>query len=365
MKKFKTQRLTSAPAGTKARALFVNGYDVDHFNYLWHFGSGALNAIPELDISCMSTVAITHKKTLGNALTYLHFIRTILQVGPSYDYLFCHENTYSSRTIAALKKIGFLRKPKLVLLEFDIDIVRGSKLRRYSVEWFMRLFYTSADLILASSYYQQDSYRKAKMFEGTSIDYITSSLSDNRVAFLEAKAAAVPPAPVAGDYIFSVGQSNRDFTSLLSAANYFPTKKFIIMARRAHEDAPPNVSFVPWGSYENYMSYFVNAKLILLPLKGHQHGAGLTTLFESWAVSKPVVVAATDAIKEFVCASNMTALTYQPENVGDLRLALERALADPDILTTVAKNGHACLHAHFTSQAYLTQLHSKIKELET
>lgn len=362
---FEPQRLSSASREHKAKTLFVNGYDTKHFNYRWHFGPDVLDSLPDLDVAFMSTVSMTHHRSVQNFQNHIRFVKTILQVGPSYDYLFCHENTYSSRLIAALKKIGFLRKPKLVLLEFDIDMVRGSKMRRYSVEWFMRMFYTSADLILASSNYQKETYRQTQMFKNTCIDYIPSSLSDNRVAFLESKAAAAPSAPVPGSYVFSVGQSNRDFTSLLHAAKDFPDKKFIIMARQIAEGAPPNVTFVNWGTYENYMSYFVNAELIILPLKRHQHAAGLTTLFESWAVSKPVIVAATDAIKEFTKVKESTVLSYRPEDATDLSRQLKHAYSEPDILNVIAKNGHSCLHENYTSRAYLAQLREKLKELET
>ena len=361
---FKPQRYGSASPTHKIKTLFVNGYGEKHFNYRWHFGACTPDTVPELDVSFMSTVAMTHHRSLQNILNHMRFIRAILRVGPDYDYLFCHENTYSSRLIAALKRMGFLRKPKLVLLEFDIDMARGSKVRRYGVESFMRMFYTSADLILASSNYQKETYQETQMFKNTRIDYVPSSLSDNRVAFLESQAKAAPSAPVAGSYVFSVGQSNRDFNSLLRAATDFPKKKFIIMARQVSEGAPPNVSFVNWGAYENYMSYFVNAELILLPLKGHQHAAGLTTLFEAWAVGKPVIVAATNAIKEFTEVKEETVLSYQPENAEDLSAKLSYAFTHPTILNAIAKNGHACLHENYTSSAYLAQLREKLKELE-
>lgn len=361
MKEDGPQRVT---VPSKARTLFVNGYATTHFNYIWHFGPEVLDSVPELELTHMSAVSLSHHRTLQNLFNYFRFIRKILHLGPRYDYLFCHENTYSSRLIAALKKLGFLHKPKLVLLEFDIDIARGSRLRRYSVEWFMRLFYTSADLILASSHYQKETYRQAQMFETTRIDYIPSSLSDNRVAFLEAKAAAAPTAPVAGDYIFSVGQSNRDFTSLLKVADEFPDRTFVIMARQAAHAPPANVSFVDWGSYEDYMRYLVNAQLVLVPLKNHQHAAGLTTLFETWAAGKPVMIAATSAIKEFAQAKDGTAFMYQPENAADLAATLRRALEDPAVLSAVATNGKTCLHKKFTSRAYLTRLRAKLKELE-
>jgi glycosyltransferase involved in cell wall biosynthesis len=106
----------------------------------------------------------------------------------------------------------------------------------------------------------------------------------------------------AGGYIFSGGNSYRDYPPLIEAARHLPEYKFYLATVRVNErDGLPENITVNWPSKEDYLRLIQEANAVVVPLQlGLKRTIGLLTAFETMLMGQVLIVSDAVGIRDYV-----------------------------------------------------------------
>jgi hypothetical protein len=165
------------------------------------------------------------------------------------------------------------------------------------------------------------------------------------------------PAPAAGGHILSVGNSLRDYDTLVAAAHGvdFP---FRIASDRALQAAhPPNVRIgrIRHGEYEELIR---SAAVVVVPLRpGIVRAAGLETLLTAMAIGKLVIASEAPGIRDYI-DDGRTGLIVPPGDSRALRDAIGWAVdpANAESVAEMASAGRSAARSRFSPERYVRTL---------
>jgi glycosyltransferase involved in cell wall biosynthesis len=146
-----------------------------------------------------------------------------------------------------------------------------------------------------------------------------------------------------GDFIFSGGNSGRDYPTLLEAlAGSDHPAILCTQTRLGLDDAPlPDHMQVTGVSEERFYQLMAQAALVVVPLvKGDIHPGGHTVVVTAMALGKPIVVAAPSEYQSYINDGN-TGLITPPGDASALRAAIERILSDTEFAGRLGRNAKA------------------------
>ncbi len=152
-----------------------------------------------------------------------------------------------------------------------------------------------------------------------------------------------------GDYIFSGGDGDRDYSTFIEAVRDLNVPVIIASRRRDLEDMllPPNVKIVP-TSPEGFRKLMANSRMVVVPMEGgHLHSGGQQTFLNAMAMGKPVVVADDRGAKDYI-SDGVDGLIVPTSDVNLLRNAICRVINDPSFAKSLSEKG--CV----TGQSYST-----------
>ncbi len=157
-----------------------------------------------------------------------------------------------------------------------------------------------------------------------------------------------------GDYIFSGGDSRRDYATLIQAVRGFPYRVVIAVLRRDHFQGlniPPNVEILA-ASHDQFFSLMAGARLVVVPMRGGLlHSAGHQTYLNAMAMGKPVVVADDCGADEYI-THGVTGLVVQPGDSASLREALRSLMENLNLARWLGSNAKAAAAQHTPEQFY-------------
>lgn len=137
---------------------------------------------------------------------------------------------------------------------------------------------------------------------------------------------------VPGGYIFSGGDSMRDYRTLIDAVRGLSTPVFIATRRKLeqHIALPPNVT-VQAVSHEQFRQRMAAAALIVFPLRmDNIRTSGQQSYLSAMAMGKPVIVTdITDA--PYYIDHGKTGMLTPPGDSAALRSAIRRVIEDRDL----------------------------------
>jgi glycosyltransferase involved in cell wall biosynthesis len=104
-----------------------------------------------------------------------------------------------------------------------------------------------------------------------------------------------------GDYVFSGGDSYRDYPQLLEAARRMPDVRFLVVSTVLQDEGlPPNVE-LRRASYLEYVAFMRDAAAVVVPIqRGLRRSAGLLTFLMAMWLRKPTIVTDVLAVDEYV-----------------------------------------------------------------
>lgn len=110
----------------------------------------------------------------------------------------------------------------------------------------------------------------------------------------------IPPPPI-GNYVFSGGNSHRDYPPLLEAAAAFPDRPFIIATNRlTGRELPPNVTAKP-VPHRQFVALMQGAAAVVIPLQGGLlRASGQQTYLNALWLGKPTIVADGFAVHDHI-----------------------------------------------------------------
>jgi glycosyltransferase involved in cell wall biosynthesis len=131
-------------------------------------------------------------------------------------------------------------------------------------------------------------------------------------------------------YILALGQSNRDYATLIRAVRGTKLPVRIVAGNPSAlggETPPPNVTVVYNTGHDETNELIEGATLHCVPLYDTAFSAGQTVLLRAMARGKAVVVTDTPGVRDYV-QNDQTAVLVPPDDANALRTALERLWND-------------------------------------
>jgi len=143
-----------------------------------------------------------------------------------------------------------------------------------------------------------------------------------------------------GQYIFSYGNSDRDFNTLIEAVRGSNIRCVILSQTfKPGNSLPENVillsSHIP---EEDIVRLIISSSLVVLPLKHYRVAAGQNTMLEALALGHPLVVSENFATCEYA-QHGVSAFFFRPGDVRDLKSKIQSVLESPDSARQAGERG--------------------------
>ncbi|MDJ0510219.1 MAG: glycosyltransferase family 4 protein [Crocosphaera sp.] len=121
---------------------------------------------------------------------------------------------------------------------------------------------------------------------------------------------------------------------------------------------PKNMS-VGYYDWADLLQLYRDSDVVVISLKDHNYQAGLTTLFESLACKRPVIMTRTiGLVEEFADAGLI--MTVHPNDPKGMRSAILELLNNPDKAQAMATRGYERVRKNHNSECYVEDLAQKI-----
>jgi len=183
-------------------------------------------------------------------------------------------------------------------------------------------------------------------------------LPPERFAFLPSTWPAAPVSREDGGYILALGQSGRDYPTLLEAVRGTDLLVVLVAATPAAlggHPVPPNVT-VRFRTDPTETDRLVRgATLHAVPLRGGDWSAGQSVLLRAMACGKAVVVSDTAAVRDYVRPGE-TAVTMPPGDAGALRAALRHLWEDASARQRIGARAACAVREEFGHEAFAARL---------
>jgi glycosyltransferase involved in cell wall biosynthesis len=123
------------------------------------------------------------------------------------------------------------------------------------------------------------------------------------------------PASPIKDYIFSYGNSDRDFDTLVRAVVSLNINTYILSARyQPRHPIPENVTIIRDRiSEKELIQWIASSRLVVLPLQDYRISAGQLSMLEVMALARPLIITENMATKEYA-DHQQTALFFDAGN---------------------------------------------------
>jgi glycosyltransferase involved in cell wall biosynthesis len=170
--------------------------------------------------------------------------------------------------------------------------------------------------------------------------------------------------PGSGDYVLSAGMEARDYPTLRDAASGMPMKFHIVasgFSRKpgyaAAQGAEPkdNVTVGTGYSYVELRNLYAGARLFVMPLYPVTYAAGVTSVLEAMAMSKPVIVSDSPGIRDYV-KDGASGLLVRPGNAAALRSAIAELWNDRFRLEAMGRYNRAWVETELNTAAYVNKV---------
>ena len=168
----------------------------------------------------------------------------------------------------------------------------------------------------------------------------------------------------AGDYIFSIGQDvGRDFATLIAAMDGVATTLRLRTSRKLPEQAArmAHVEVLRQRVSDPALrDLYAGSRFVVAPLTPTENANGVTTIHEAGAMGKAIIVSDNAAIRDFVIPEE-TCLLVPCGDVGALRAAIRRLLADPDLCARLGRNARHFVTERWGNAAFATRFAAAIR----
>ena len=166
-------------------------------------------------------------------------------------------------------------------------------------------------------------------------------------------------------YILAVGDDiSRDYPTFLAAVADLP-RPVRIRSRVLSEDRAkyPTVAAIAHSlTAKDYKDLIAGAVLVVLPLHPSTHAGGVSTLMETMASGKPLIVSTTEGLADYV-EDGLNCLTVPPGDPARLRAAIDGLLASPEERARLGANARQYILDHCSAKADAAHLATIMDEL--
>lgn len=168
-----------------------------------------------------------------------------------------------------------------------------------------------------------------------------------------------PGSSTQAPYVFTGGQTDRDYSAFLTAMAGLDFPALLNAPRRAlgKATAPANVRVQDLMPRNEYFAAVAEAAVVVLPLQPVLHASGLSLLLAAMSAGRPIICSATPVVREYV-ADGETALVIPPCNATALRDAISRVMADEALGVALGVNARRRWEDRHTLAAFAAKVDS-------
>lgn len=248
---------------------------------------------------------------LGNAIV-------VTIKGRKYDCVVSYHEKVSV-WIGLLRKVYKRQLPKHILLEYTADLSEYSGLGRIK-GFFLAACLKSLDAICVCSDYERELYSLAFGLPIEKLHFIPSSVDSS--IFGESVED--------GDYIFSGGDSYRDYETLIEAVKETSIKTIIVgdIPNSYKNSLSPNIRSIPKVARDEFYQLMAGSKFVVIPLKNAKRCVGNVVLFHSMAMGKSTIISDIPTVN--CVENNKNALLVAPSDPKRLRDAITTLECDEE-----------------------------------
>jgi glycosyltransferase involved in cell wall biosynthesis len=229
-----------------------------------------------------------------------------------------------------LKRIVHPQKPPVhVIQDFHIDLTQHRGFYRFNLA-LLKLAIPGIDYFCCTSTEEEAIY--SRMF----------NIPRSRIVFLplsEASSNFNEPSQPKKEYIFSFGNSDRDFETLIRAVSDLGIKTYIL-SRRYQPDIPlpDNVSILQDRiPAKELVGWIASSRMVVLPLKDYRVSAGQISMLEVMALARPLVITENMATKEYAVHRH-SALFFKSGSDKDLADHIKYLWSNRDSAEQIGQN---------------------------
>jgi glycosyltransferase involved in cell wall biosynthesis len=270
----------------------------------------------------------------------------------SYDAVVSHHSG-SALFLALMRRIFKKTVPPHVLIDVGLPyyVADFKGIRRKII----RCIFSSVDVIIYHSSIQRDFYRNFLGFKEENIFFIPFGIDPTDFFPIETSI---------GNYVISVGDGARDYTTLLQASRDIKSCVKIVSQRYRinSEDLPSNVQYSGYLPISVVKTLIAASKLVILPLENVPSSCGHSVLLQSMAMEKAVVVSDVPGVTDYVIDGE-TALLCEPDNPKDLALKVNFLLSNPDKAAEIGKKARKAVLDEFTEERMALKIYDVLSKV--
>ncbi len=140
----------------------------------------------------------------------------------------------------------------------------------------------------------------------------------------------------------------------------FASPNLTAKTRYTVPDPLPDHMEIRYFSFVELRELYQQADVVVVPLLPNRYAAGLTTVLEALACGRPVVVARSPGVVQELIDRDLVE-TYEIGDLGGLRAAIERTLADPAAARIRAEAARTWVRSRFSTEAYLERIFAAVE----
>jgi len=232
----------------------------------------------------------------------------------------------------------FSARPRLMVYDFHINMVRCDL--RYRIKlFFLNLAIPAIDYFLCTSSREEELYSQIFSIPRSRLRFLP--IAEYDPVFLDKHDFPVQ------DYIFSYGNSDRDFDTLIAAAGSLNMQVVLLSQAYAPKRSLPGKVRVISERIDKHelIRYIASARMVVLPMLAFEIAAGQQAMFEVMALGRPLVVTANTATVEYA-EHGRTALFYTAGGEQELAGHIRSLRDDPAFAEAMGRNAQKSMQAY-------------------
>jgi hypothetical protein len=255
-------------------------------------------------------------------------------------------NVRNSLAMGFVKRLFGLKRPRLMMVEMRLDDPPPGLRWRLKVA-LQRFSYATVDLMCVSARRERELYSqrlRVPIERFRFIPWHTNVLQPQRHAATQ-------------NVIFSAGRTGRDWPTLAKAVAGLSVPTIVVCSKSDAQRVsfPESVTVLTDIPYERYRELLSSARIVLIPLEPHVYSSGQVVILEAMALGKPVITTRVLGSEDYV-EDGVNGLLVEPGDAEQLRAAIEKVLADPELEDRLARNALATVLERHTLDRYVNTI---------
>lgn len=347
----------------RAYALWQNG--TSGSQHVW--GKVELDERKNVEIIILKHEKYRFLNRIGNLFRIGHLdqqIRT-LAILPTIDIIYSPYSIANTKFLLFLKLLGLLKKPIVITVH---QPVLGAKSNSPIIRALAKKYFLKYDACIFLS--RKLMLKTIQVFKVTHDEmhhrFYTAEWGPD-VGFY--KKFSSPKSPMQCEYVISAGHTDRDYETLIEAFRGVDFQLKIFCTPKSvpgTKDIPPNVSISSTTlPYEQILKHYLDARLILIPLKypvSKEGCQGMTSLQDVIALGKPVIMTKNPTLNIQVEEEGI-GYSVEQGDIAGWKKALNELIFDESKLIEMSEKAHALYRFRSNSDIFAQELEKVLMEV--